>query len=50
VREANEESNRLRLKIDAFLQQDSKAMVKNKELSKKIEELVEKLAKQDFPI
>jgi hypothetical protein len=25
-------------------------MVKNKELSKKIEELVEKLAKQDFPI
>ena len=31
VREAIEESNRLRLKIDAFLQQDSKAMVKNKE-------------------
>ena len=50
VRKAIEESNFLRHQIDALLQQDSKAIVKNKELSSKIEILEDELAEKENTI
>jgi regulator of replication initiation timing len=50
VREAIEESNRLRLKIDKLQEQQSKSMVEEKEMSKKIEILEEELAEKENTI
>ena len=50
VRKAIEESNFLRHQIDALLQQDNKAIVKNKELSNKIEILEDELAEKENTI
>ena len=48
--DAIEESNRLRLKIDTLQQQHSKAMVEDKEMSKKIEILEDELAEKENTI
>ena len=50
VREAIDESDRLRLKIDTLQQQHSKAMVEDKEMSKTIEKLEDKLAVKENTI
>ena len=50
VREAIEESNRLRLKMDLLQQQHSKAMVENREMSKEIEILEDKIAEKENTI
>ena len=48
MREAIEESDRLRLKIDILQQQHSKAMVEEKDMSKKIEILEEELVEKEI--
>ena len=48
--DAIEESNHLHLKIDTLQQQYSKAMVEDKEMSKKIEILEDELAKKENTI
>ena len=50
VREAIDESDRLRLKIDTLQQQHSKAMVEDKEMSKTIEILEDKLVEKENTI
>jgi kinesin family protein C1 len=50
VREAIEESNRLRLKIDTLQQQHSETMVEDKEMSMKIEILEDELVEKENAI
>jgi DNA-directed RNA polymerase specialized sigma subunit len=50
VCDAIEERIRLRLKIDTLQQQHSKAMVEDKEMSKKIEILEDELAEKENTI
>ena len=50
VNDAIEESDRLRLRIDTLQQQYNEAMVKDKEMSEKIEILEDKLAKTEITI